>query len=98
MFNSGGPSPQKLLTSPITAVGLVKDSEVFVKNVLGMFDTEANDVYLTNKKSSEFPGTYENISYTPKDKLLKSMFKHWGMEDYQQMYKTIYGKDKLGQD
>jgi len=98
MFNSGGPSPQKLLTSPITAVGLVKDSEVFVKNVLGMFDTEANDVYLTNKKSSEFPGTYENISYTPKDKLLKSIFKHWGMEDYQQMYKTIYGKDKLGQD
>ena len=98
LFNSGGPAPQKILQNPITATGLIKDTEIMVKNIFGLFDDEANDVFLTNKKSTLFPGTYDNISYTPKDKLWKSIFKHYGMEDYEKMYKTIYGKDDLSQD
>ncbi len=97
-FESGGPAPQKLLMNPITVTGLVKDTEIFVNNLLDVFDTESNDVYMQNKKSSEFPGTYENISYTSKDKLLKSIFKHMKMEDYEKMYQTIYGKGALTED
>lgn len=93
-FESGGPSPLKILSSPISATGLIKDSEVVINEIFGLLSDEPNDVYQVNKRSKEFPSTFEHISYTPKDDLIDKVLKHWKTENYEQLFKTVYAKDK----